>query len=100
MKPITELSILAKEIISKICIDKSNFEYCAKNNIINGTLLQGIRAAMQEYASRQTAKYKELIEMQDELIKELSESEPACMYVKELEDKIEQLKTELNQANK
>lgn len=51
--------------------------------------------SMEEYASEQCQKRDELIKAQDELIKELCEEEGAVLYIKKLEDKIEQLKNEI-----
>ena len=95
----SELASLKKQIKEPDKTAEEILENAFYNNTIRHTPyipdIQGIIKVMQEYASQQTEKYKELMGEQDKLIKELSESEPACMYVKELEDKIEQLKTEL-----
>lgn len=37
-------------IKKRIIVDAANFEYCVKNNVINGFLLAGIRQSMREYA--------------------------------------------------
>lgn len=42
-----ELDVLIKK---RIIIDEANFEYCAKNKIINGFLLASIRQVAREYA--------------------------------------------------
>ena len=46
----TDKETLTDRIIrEKIIINKANLEYCAKNEVINGLLLQSIREAMQTY---------------------------------------------------
>ena len=47
------------------------------------------------YAKEQCRKRDELIKAQEELIKELCEEEGAVLYIKKLEEKIEQLKKEI-----
>lgn len=47
----SEHEMMDKIIKETIIINPSNLEYCAKNNIINGLLLQGIRDAMRKYAT-------------------------------------------------
>ena len=42
-------TLIDKIIREKLIINKANLEYCAKNETINGFLLQSIREAMQAY---------------------------------------------------
>lgn len=48
-------------IRERLVINKANLEYCAKNEIINGLLLQSIREAMESYASEQTKMLRDMI---------------------------------------
>ena len=42
-------TLIDRIIREKLIINKANLEYCAKNEVINGSLLQSIREAMQAY---------------------------------------------------
>lgn len=53
----TKESLIDRIIREKLIINKANLEYCAKNEVINGSLLQSIREAMQAYHE---AKMKEV----------------------------------------
>jgi len=50
-------TLIDRIIREKLIINKANLEYCAKNEVINGSLLQSIREAMQAYHE---AKMKEV----------------------------------------
>lgn len=50
-------TLIDRIIREKLIINKANLEYCAKNEVINGSLLQSIREAMQAYHN---AKMKEV----------------------------------------
>jgi hypothetical protein len=54
-------TLIDRIIREKLIINKANLEYCAKNEVINGSLLQSIREAMQAYHE---AKMKEVTTLQ------------------------------------
>lgn len=59
------------EIIKGIPVIESNFVFCAKEGVINGTLLAGIRSAMEEHADNKNLKQTELIHKSLDLIGEI-----------------------------
>jgi NTP pyrophosphatase (non-canonical NTP hydrolase) len=52
-----------------ISIDTANFEFCAKNNTINGSLLQGIRDVVNEFATLHAQRIAEKMVEEDDLQK-------------------------------
>lgn len=59
------------EIIKGIPVIKSHFAFCAKEGVINGTLLAGIKCAMEEHANNKNLKQSELIRKSFDLIGEI-----------------------------
>ena len=62
---------MKRDLISRIIVDKSNFEYITKTGVINGTLLTEIERVMEKYHESR---------MKEELVKFLCQLEESTFY--------------------